>query len=312
MNLDYILPPVKRHLIKSELNNETFVRNTNKGNNELFIVNQHNSPNTLQEIGRLRELTFAMAGGGTGKELDLDEYDISENCYQQLIVWTPESEEIIGGYRFKDCSLLTFDGSVELSTQHYFNFSEKFIADYLPCTIELGRSWIQPMFQLSINPRRGIFALDNLWDGLGAITVDYPHIHHFFGKVTMYPDYDTEARDAVLTFMDHFFIDSEKLVVPKIPQEITTDQSGFIESIEDLDFKAAFRVLNKYVQNRGEHIPPLINNYMQLSPTMKSFGTAANPDFGDVEETGIMITIADIYEEKKARHVETYRPGAKE
>ena len=58
-----------------------------------------------------------------------------------------------------------------------------------------------------------------------------------------------------------------------------------------------------FAKQRGESVPPLINNYMQLSSTMKSFGTAANPDFGDVEETGILITIADIFESKKERHL---------
>lgn len=306
-SFDYIIPPVDRQLIHQELNKDTFVRHTNKGNNEIYIVDQHNSPNVLQEIGRLRELTFGKAGGGTGKPIDIDDFDISDHCYKQLIVFSPEYDEITGGYRFIDCSTILHTDPIALSTAHYFRFSEKFIKDYLPCTIELGRSWVQPDFQPSAVNRKGIFTLDNLWDGLGALTVDNPHIRHYFGKVTMYPSYHVEARDAVLSFMNHFFNDPEGLATPINPMPIKSGISDFMEEIKDLEYKPALRVLGKFCQARGEMIPPLINSYMSLSPTMKTFGTAENPDFGDVEETGILVTIADIYPEKKHRHVETYR-----
>jgi len=305
-NLDYIIPKIERKLLKSELNGDTFVRNTNKAGNEIYIVNQHNSPNTILEIGRLREITFKLSGGGTGKEVDLDEFDTSPNCYNQLIVYAPDEEEIIGGYRFIDCSKIIDSKPLALSTAHYFNFSEKFLNDYLPRTIELGRSWIQPLYQSGARARKGLFALDNLWDGLGAINVDNPHIEHFFGKVTMYPDYNTEARDAVLQFMKHFFGDKEGLVVPIHPIELNSNLDGFIGEIIEKEYKEAHRILSRFVKERGETIPPLINSYMSLSPTMKSFGTALNPDFGAVEETGILVTIADIYEAKKQRHVESY------
>lgn len=307
-NLDYIIPPVPTEVLKSELTRERFVRVTNKGDNEIYVVNSHNSPNVLQEIGRLREVTFASSGGGTGKPLDLDEFDTSDNCYEQLVLWAPEAEEIIGGYRFIDCSTIMDTDPIELSTAHYFNFSEAFRSGYMEHTIELGRSWVQPNFQPRSGSRKGIFALDNLWDGLGALTIDYPHIRHFFGKVTMYPSYNPVARDAILTFMNLFFEDEEALVRPKKPLQISSNLEAFVEEVKGEDFKSAHKILTRFVREHGENIPPLINNYMQLSPTMKCFGTALNPDFGDVEETGILVTIDDIYPEKKARHVDTYHP----
>ena len=306
-NLDYIALPVSLNVLKSELTKERFVRITNKGENEIYIVNHHNSPNVMKEIGRLRELTFASAGGGTGKPYDIDGYDTSENCYEQLIVWAPVAEEIIGGYRFIDCAKIKDARPLELSTGHYFNYSDKFINDYLPTTIELGRSWVQPNFQPRAGSRRGIFALDNLWDGLGAIVVDTPHIQYYSGKVTMYTSYNTEARDALLYFMDYFFEDKEDLILPIHSQGLVADIADFKASIEGLDYKQAHKTLNSYVRERGENIPPLINSYMSLSPTMKTFGTAMNPDFGDVEETMILVRIADIYDEKKARHIDTYK-----
>ncbi|MBO6517521.1 MAG: GNAT family N-acetyltransferase [Bacteroidia bacterium] len=304
--MDYIIPPVPTEVIKAELTSDRFIRKTNKADNEVYVVNQHNSPNVMKEIGRLRELTFASSGGGTGKPVDIDEFDTSERCYEQLVLWAPEAQEIIGGYRFIDCSTIADTDPLELSTAHYFEFSDRFRENYLSNTIELGRSWVQPNFQPKSGSRRGIFALDNLWDGLGAITVEYPHIKHFFGKVTMYTNYNSEARDAILTFLNIFFPDNDQLVQPWKPLAITSDLSTFVKEVSELSFKEAHKVLTRYVRQLGENIPPLVNSYMQLSPTMKTFGTAVNPDFGDVEETGILVTIQDIYPEKRERYVGSY------
>ena len=168
--MERIIDPIDKAILKRELNSDRFLRTTRKGGNEIYCVNIHNSPNVLKEIGRLREVTFRASGGGTGQALDLDDFDTSENCYDQLIVWSPEDEEIIGGYRFILCKKAIRDiNNIELSTAHYFSFSEKFITDYLPNTIELGRSWVQPNFQPTVNPRKGLFALDNIWDGLGDV-----------------------------------------------------------------------------------------------------------------------------------------------
>lgn len=311
MDLSYIRKPVDKALIKQELNDERFVRKTNKGSNEIYIVNKENSPNVLQEIGRLREITFATAGGGTGMAVDLDDHDLKDPFYEQLVLYSPEDDEIVGGYRYIDCGKVVGMNPPALSTAHYFDFSEKFMKEYLKETIELGRSWIQPKYQPSVDPRKGLFTLDNLWDGLGAIAVDNPHIKHFFGKVTMYTNYNFEARDAVLYLMNYYFKDKENLVYPKQSLGEQTDIAEFKEQLEGLDFKEGMRLLQKFCKERGEYIPPLINNYMQLSPKMKAFGTAANPDFGDVEETGILITISDIYEEKKGRYINTYHPKNK-
>lgn len=304
-----IIPAIDKAIIESELNENTFVRNTNKGNNKIYIINNHNSPNVMMEIGRLREVTFRASGGGTGEAFDIDEYDTCEHSYDQLIVYSPEDSEIIGGYRFiKGAKAIDkVNHSIHLSTTHYFNFSDKFIDEYLPYTIELGRSWVQPNFQPAINPRKGLFALDNIWDGLGALIVDNPDIKYFFGKVTMYTHFNQEARDMILHFLLKYFPDDEHLLTPFHPLPIITDMKSFDAMISGLDYKDAFKILNQSVRNLGENIPPLMNIYMNLSPTMKSFGTAANPHFGDVEETGIIIKINDIYDEKKIRHIQSYK-----
>jgi hypothetical protein len=303
--MEEIIPAISKEVLKSELTKERFLRYTRKGDNEIYVVNQKNAPNTLQEIGRLREVTFRASGGGTGLSVDLDEFDTNEICYEQLIVWSPEDEEIIGGYRFIKCAdaIDNPTGEIHLSTTHYFDFTERFITEYLPYTIELGRSWVQPNFQPTVNPRKGLFALDNIWDGLGALVIFNPEIRYFFGKVTMYPNYNTASRDFLLHFMHHYFPDNEHLMKPYHPLVQNYDKKYVEEQLKGLDFKDGFKVLNSAVRENGEFIPPLVNIYMNLSPTMKTFGTAVNPEFGNVEETGILVTIADIFEEKKERHM---------
>ncbi len=300
---EYIHPPIEKSVLKKELTKERFVRSTGKGENEVYIFTGDEAPNLLKEVGRLREWSFALAGGGTGKPLDLDDQDRGEKAYSQLIVWSPEEEEIVGGYRFIDCKDIGKDEIDQaLSTSHYFKFSSSFISDFLPYTIELGRSFVQPAFQPNIDPRKGIFALDNLWDGLGAIVNTHPHMKYFFGKVTMYTDYNREARNAVLAFMHHYFPDGDGLVKPVQPLPYEED-SEFISALEGSDFKDGLRLLTKYCKERKEMVPPLIKNYMQLSPSMKTFGTFMNKDFGKVEETGILVTIEDIYPDKKERYL---------
>tara|TARA_B110000037_G_scaffold188405_1_gene219820 strand:- start:12827 stop:13768 length:942 start_codon:yes stop_codon:yes gene_type:complete len=306
IDTSYIIPPVDRALILEELNEDRFLRETNRAGNLIYAVNHVNAPNVMREIGRLRELTFAVSGGGTGNPLDIDEQDTADVCYEQLIVFSPEDQVIMGGYRYIDCAKAVSKDKHELSTSHYFNFSEDFEKNYLPYAIELGRSWVNPLFQPSVNPRKGLFALDNLWDGLGAIVLLHPNMKYFFGKVTMYSSYNEQAKRAVLGFMKTYFPDHDNLVTALNPMYTVVGNHEIVSLVNGLDFKEGLKVLQKYCRDRGENVPPLINNYMQLSPTMKSFGTARNTDFGGVEETGILVTLADIEESKKSRHLDGF------
>ena len=307
--MEDIIEPIDKNLLLSELTDDKFVRTTNYGGNKIYIVNAHNAPNTMREIGRLRELAFRQAGGGTGKSCDIDECDTREIPYQQLIVWSEEMGEILGGYRFIDCSLpiINAEGEPELSTAEIFNFSEIFIKDYLPHTIELGRSFVQPKFQSRQYFKQASYALDNLWDGLGAIyMLNKDHIKYFFGKMTMYTSFNQTARDYILSFMKLYFKDPEKLVIPKDEIIPALTQEQIEEAFPNHNYKDDFKCLNRIVRDLGENIPPMFNAYMNLSSTMKLFGTAPNPFFGGVEETGILITVDDVYQDKKTRHIDTF------
>ena len=303
-----IIAPVPVELLKSELTEEKRLRFTNKSHNEIYVITWQDAPNVLREIGRLREIAFRAAGGGTGKPLDLDEFDTMPNPYKQLIVWDPEAEAILGGYRYLLGTEAQFDsnGQPILATSHMFHFSERFIRDFLPYTIELGRSWVTLEYQSTRAGAKALFALDNLWDGLGALTVIKPNVRYLFGKMTMYPSYDRQARDMILYFLNKHFGDPDKLIIPMKPLKIEANPDELAAIFCDDDFKADYRNLNREVRLRGYNIPPLVNAYMGLSPTMRMFGTAINYGFGDVEETGILIAVDEILDEKRVRHIDSF------
>jgi len=300
-----IIEPVDRNLLMAELTPEKFVRNTNNAENELYLFTAHDSPNLMREVGRLREFTFRSAGGGTGEEVDIDEYDICDNCYKQLIVWDPKEREILGGYRFHSVDPSKGD-EINLSTKHLFNFSEKFVREYIPKMIELGRSFVQPKYQSLSRGGKGLYALDNLWDGLGALIVLNPHIRYFFGKVTMYRSYNVEARDTLLYFFEKYFKDNEQFVTTIHPIEVNMDRDKMERLFTGKNYTEDYKILSHKIRELGEKIPPLINAYMNLSPSMKVFGTVINPYFGNVEETAILITIPDIYQHKMERRTGTF------
>ena len=303
-----IIEPISRELLKSELTPDKRLRMTNKSHNEIYIITAHNAPNVMKEIGRLREIAFRTAGGGTGKSMDIDEFDTMDNCSKQLIVWNPEAEDIIGGYRY----LLGTDWELDkngqpiLATSHMFHFSDEFLHDYMPQTVELGRSFVSLEYQSIRKGAKSIFALDNLWDGLGALTVINPNVKYFFGKMTMYPSYVRKGRDMILYFLKKHFDDKDNLIIPMKPLKIEAEPKELESLFCENDFKEDYKILNREIRKLGYNIPPLVNAYMSLSPTMKFFGTAINYGFGDVEETGILIAVDEILAEKRIRHIDSF------
>ena len=293
-----ITPPIARELLRAELTPERKVRDTSKASNEIYVFAAAECPALMREVGRLREEAFRGAGGGTGREVDIDDEDLAGDGYYQLIVWDPAAEEIVGGYRFIVC---TTPHPQHLSTEHYFRFSDKFRRRFLPRTIELGRSFVQPAYQARQNPK-SLYALDNLWDGLGALIVLNPNVKYLFGKVTMYTSYQAVARNALIWFLRRYFPDRDRLVEGIHPLELDLDDPYYEQLFSGETYRDNYRILIQKIREFNENIPPLINAYMNLSPTMRVFDTVSNPDFGGVEETGILLTIGDIYPEKRERY----------
>ena len=306
--MEPIIAPVSLDLIKAELTQAKKLRDTNKSHNEIYVVNHHDSPNVMREIGRLREEAFRDSGGGSGLSMDIDEFDTMENPYQQLIVWDPDAEKILGGYRYILGTDIKLDenGQPLLATSHMFHFSEKFIKEYLPYTIELGRSFVSPEYQSSKAGTKALFALDNLWDGLGALAIIRPDMKYFFGKMTMYPEYNRQARDLIQHFLFKHFKDEDNLVTPVDPIRIETPASYMDSILTEDEFKDDYKLLNAEVRRLGVNIPPLVNSYMSLSPTMKTFGGGINHEFSEAEETCILINFDEIHETKRERHINSF------
>ncbi|MFV0345287.1 MAG: GNAT family N-acetyltransferase [Bacteroidales bacterium] len=306
--MEEIIAPIDKELLKAELTPDKLLRKTNKSNNEIYVITHHDSPNVMLEVGRLRELTFRAAGGGTGKDVDIDIFDTQLKPFKQLIVWDTSCSEILGGYRYIVCSEAPKDENDErmLATNRLFKFSQKYIDEYEPLCIELGRSFVQPDYQSSKAGAKALFALDNLWDGLGALIVEHPQIKYFLGKMTTYRSFDEMALLYLMAFLDKYFKDKDGLIVPREDAKIHHNFESLAKEFNGDSYTEDYKILSKLVRSRGEKIPPLVNAYMNLSPSMRVFGTVLNRFFGNVEETGILVTISDIYGVKKERHIETY------
>ena len=303
-----IIAPVDPDLIAAELTPDRLLRHSNKAHNLIYVIDGRECPATMHEIGRLREIAFRAAGGGTGKSVDIDAFDLMDPPCRQLIVWDPSTREILGGYRFIIGPDIKFnpDGTPRIATSHMFKFSDTFLRDYLPYTLELGRSFVRQEYQSTRAGSKALFVLDNLWDGLGALTVIYPSIRYLFGKVTMYPDYSRECRDILLYFLNKHFPHPDHLVWPANPLQLVTPREQLEALFTADDYKEDYRILHHAIRSHGLNIPPLVNAYMNLSPSMRMFGTAINDEFGDVEESGIFFAISEITEEKKGRHILTF------
>ena len=309
-DLSYIAPPVDRELIKKELKQKHFLRKTNRGNKEIYITTAHLSPNIMREIGRLRELSFASEGGGTGKEVDIDEYDTLPDpyCCKQLFVWNTEDEEIVGGYRFAHGSTMMVrdNGSIVTPTAEHYQFSQEFLDNYLPYTVELGRAFVQPAYQPGYNLSKGLYSLDNLWDGLGALILEIPETRYFLGKITIYDTMDTEARDMILFFYQKYFPDPDGLMWPCEPTEIDTDYNKLVKLFSGRNYKEDYQILLRAVRARGCTVPSLVNAYMNLSSTMRYFGTCPDHGLPGTNGIGILITLKDINDDKRSRHMDSY------
>lgn len=305
-----IIDPVPTELIEAELTPDRFLRDSNKGGNKIYVIDAHNAPNVMREIGRLREIAFRSAGGGSGKECDIDEFDTMAPPCRQLVVWDPDSKLILGGYRYICGKDIRTDamGRPRIATSHMFTFSDRFLREYLPYTIELGRSFVRPEYQSSRAGAKALYTLDNLWDGLGCLTVVHPEIKYLFGKVTMYPNYTSRCRDMILYFLNKHFPDPDHLVRPIIALPMNSDPAEMEKIFTGKNFKDDYLILNTAVRAMGDNIPPLVNAYMSLSPTMRMFGTAVNHEFGEVEESGIFFAVDEILDAKKRRHIDTFHP----
>ncbi len=304
-----IVPPVDKELLKQELTIDRFLRPTNKAHNEIYVVSAHNAPNVMREIGRLRELSYRSSGGGSGEEMDTDKFDYMEKPYYQLIVWDPEAAEIIGGYRYLPGTEVTMneDGQPEFVMSHLFIFSPRFIKEFIPYTIELGRAFVQPDYQTSKMGTKSLFALDNLWDGLGALIHSVKNARYFIGKVTIYSNYPVTARELIYEYLSRNFPDPDHLITSRNLIHVSQKTKYIANKLYiEKDASGNYKALQKAIRAQGVTIPSMFHAYIGLTDTMRVFGSIFDADFGSVFETGIMITMDDLLETKKMRYIVPY------
>ncbi len=304
-----IIPAVDKSLLKKELTKDYFLRPTNKAGNEIYDITADIAPNVMREIARLRELSYRASGGSTGEELDMDDMDTMSKPYHQLIVWDPEAEEIVGGYRYlclTDCTF-TKDGQPYITSAHLFHYTDYFIQQYLPYTIELGRAFVQPHYQARDAGVKALFALDNLWDGLGAIFYKHSEIKYLIGKVTIYPSYDDVSRNLIYAYLRRYCNDEKGLFMPYHPIDISVEGQKLADEIfKGNDATENFHTLMKVVRTHGTTVPPMFSAYLNLTPRLRFFGNAVNDELSNVYETGIMVEIQYIYEDKRKRYIGSY------
>lgn len=293
-----IIQPIDRDLLVAELSKQS-MKTTKRLENSIYFISATDCPYLMLEIGRLREVTFRAAGGGTGKEVDIDEYDYH---FSHIVLWDSNDQEIIGSYRAALMKELKTGQKIYSPNAQLFNFSKKFISDYLPYTIELGRSFVQPKYQPRVDNKNGIFSLFNLFSGLECLIDMHSDMKYFFGKFTMYSHYDVRARNLLLNYLKRKFPDPDKLVRPKKKVKL---HLGYVRKnlfllqtiFNQKSFKEEKKLLEVYLKQYGEYIQPLVDIYMGLSPTMRVFGGVHYEEFGNVDETGILISIQDIHPE---------------
>lgn len=298
-----IIAPVETEILLHELEGH-LLRPSNKAGNLIYDITAHECPNVMREIGRLREISYRAGGGGTGKELDIDDQDIMPRPYHQLIVWDPDNNQIIGGYRYlfgHEAEIR--NGQPFITSAHLFHYSERFIRDYLPNTIEFGRAFVQPMYQKREMGVKALFALDNIWDGIGAVLFNHPEIRYMIGKVTIYPGYNEQARELIYAYLDRYHKGEQGLIEPYHP---LLSQPLTHSPFEGKDKQENYHILQHAVREQGTVIPPIFTAYLNLTNDLQFFGNAINDEFSDVLESGIMVDLETVYPEKKERYINSY------
>ena len=289
--------PEDRRDLKAALK-KSYLLGLTKDNKKIYLY-EYSSKNTavLNELGRLREISFRKVGEGANKKRDIDKYDY---YYKHIILWDDESLEIVGAYRIgvtkEICDKLEDSA---LYTHTLFNYNVK-LKDYLPDSIELGRSFVQPKYW-------GSRALDYLWQGIGAYLRNNPQIKYMYGPVSISANYPKVAKDMILYFYNHYFADEEKLVSARLPYKMNIDDEymqQFIIKLNGNDYDQDFKHLKKALAFLGLSVPTLYKQYADLCQSGGIRFCAYNIDkeFSDCVDSFILVSVDKIKEKQKKRY----------
>jgi putative hemolysin len=294
-----IAHPENRQELKKELK-KCKLLGTTKDDKRIYLYDGEDKNSiVVNEIGRLRELSFRKVGEGVNKKRDIDKYD---RYYKHIVLWDNEDLEIVGAYRIGETkNIVEKFGKEALYASTLFDFNENF-DKYLNDSIELGRSFVQPKYW-------GSRALDYLWQGIGAYLRNNPEVKYLFGPVSMSATYSKVAKDMILHFYDMNFHDEEKLVNAKIPYNFNSDErliNNLDSELNSDDYKENFRTLKKALAAINANVPTLYKQYADLCEEggIKFCAYNVDPDFSNCVDSFILVEIDKMKEAQKKRYIQ--------
>jgi len=290
-----IAPPINPRLLKEEIRKAEFLSYTSDGN-QLVIADAAISPCLINELGRLRELSFRAIGGGTKTYRDNDKYD---NYYKHLVLWNEEELEIMGAYRLGLCREIVSNRGIEaLYTYNQYDFSQEF-GNYLDQAIEVGRSFVQPKYWRSM-------ALDNLWKGIVKYLEKHPEVRYTYGIVTINADMPQKAAAAIVYFYSKYFSPDVQMMQAKTQFHIPREEEEKYEKLFDgLNYKEGLAALKHYLREFKVSIPTLFKQYPELYKEggVNFFDFSRNDKLHGVIEGLIMTDNHKMKENRKRRYI---------
>ena len=279
-----IAPPLPSQQLKEEIENlppsQCLMAS---GELVVFYARATQIPQTLQEIGRLREISFRAAGEGSGKSCDLDEYD---SAYIHLFIWNRRTCELVGGYRLGPTDeILPAAGLQGLYTSSLFNFRAGF-QQRIACALEMGRSFVRPEFQ------RRLGALPLLWKGIGRFVLKNPEYRILFGAVSISNRYRPLSRHLMVSFLrSHRYLSSlSGMVKARTPFRPAGGGNLARQTIElvgnDLD---ELSTIISDIESNGAGIPTLLKHYLKLGGRILGFNV--DPSFSHVVDALILVDL---------------------
>jgi hypothetical protein len=292
-------PVDKRALAREVAALAPLVKKTPNGD-LIYDVSGEQAPLCMREISRLREVSFRRIGSGSGRPSDLDAFDVGAQAYRQLFVFSPRDNQIVAGLRHRRP---THPDDQHVASSGIFDFSRQFRDEYLANMIDLGRMFVAPLGQGLSGGKRGIYSLDNLFLGVGAVVGRLPDIQYLFGRIVHSPLQSVALRDLVVSYLDIHHGDTLNLVRPR--QASRRESSGsLIENVlSGHDPMADLRSLRRFAKSNGEGVSALLRAYLQMCPTLITFGTAADWELSGIEETCLLVPVAQTTAGKRARYL---------
>ncbi|AFJ03578.1 Putative hemolysin [Methylophaga frappieri] len=285
--------PQDRRIIKQELKQAQLLGET-ADNKKIYLFNYQSDSAVMQEIGRLREMTFRQVGEGTGKKRDLDHYDRS---YRHLILWDEQELEIAGAYRIGEVDAIKRQGGEIYSTE-LFDYQPA-MQPYFEQGIELGRSFVSPKYW-------GKRSLDYLWYGIGAYLKQYPEIRYLFGPVSLSNSYPAYAQALIVAYYQHYFPDNEQLATARVP--FVADAGSVARAQEVLqknDADADFAMLKNQLAHMQMTVPTLYKQYADVceSGGVRFIDFNVDADFGYCVDGLVMVDLHQLKPAKRKRYL---------